>query len=174
MSLSWQEGAHTQRLAQVIAIFAVAIPHTLKSWMRELWTSAADPDDGELPLSVARFLQVVRLIAKSPTGSYWQKQFAEWMAEEPQLAAIGARGLAELCGLNDLCVTQLVARIAQQPTHAALEALNEFVLSRARKESLGGPATELQLIESWAQTPDLAPQLRDAVEGAGQAAAGCR
>src|SRR6185437_4192946 len=95
-SLSWEEGAHTRPLATVIAIFAVAIPHTLKSWMRELWTSAADERDSELPLSVPRFLQVVRLIGKSPTGTYWQKQFAEWMTEEPQLGLVGARGLAEL------------------------------------------------------------------------------
>ena len=168
-SLSWQEGAHTRPLATVIAIFAVAIPHTLKSWMRELWASAGADTDGELPLSVARFLQVVRLIRQSLIRSFWQKQFAEWMTEEPQLAAVGAQGLAELCDPSDPCISSLAARIAQQPTHVALQALNEFVLIRARKESTSAAASELQIIDGWAQTPDLAPELLEALERARQA-----
>ena len=113
-----------------MAIFAVAIPHTLKSWMRELWSPPADPTrDGELPLSSARLSRVLQLVAKSPTASYWQKQFAQWMTDEPELASAGARGLVELCGLTHPCVMPLIERIAQQPTSASLEALGEFVRS---------------------------------------------
>jgi hypothetical protein len=97
-TLSWEAGPHTQRLATVIAIFAVAVPHTLKSWMRELW-STADGMDSEQPLSAARLPEVAGLIAKSPTASFWQKQFVEWMTDEPELATLGARGLAGMCGI---------------------------------------------------------------------------
>ena len=129
-SLSWGEGPHTRRLATAVAILAVAIPHTLKSWMRELWSPSADPTrDGELPLSSARLSRVLQLVAKSPTASYWQKQFAQWMTDEPELARAGARGLVELCGLTHPCVMPMIARIAQQPTSASLEALGEFVRS---------------------------------------------
>jgi hypothetical protein len=96
-SLSWQQGPHTPKLATVVAIFAVAVPHTLKSWMRELWSTGGEPDD-EWPLSMARYAQVARLIAQSPTASFWQKQFVEWMRQEPDLAPLGARGLLAMRG----------------------------------------------------------------------------
>jgi hypothetical protein len=127
-SLSWERGPHTPRLATAIAICAVAIPHTLKSWMREVWSAPADyAGEKERPLSTVRWPEVVRLIGSSPTASYWQKQFVEWITEEPDLAMVGARGLRQLCDLAHPCVAPLVARIAQQPTHAALDALDEFV-----------------------------------------------
>src|SRR6185437_11309417 len=62
-ALSWERGPHTQRLATVVAILAVAVPHTLKVWMRELWSpSGGDLDDmdSDSPLSMARFKEVVR------------------------------------------------------------------------------------------------------------------
>jgi DNA polymerase III delta prime subunit len=130
-SISWQEGPHTGHLTTVVAIFAVAIPHTLKSWMRELWSGAVDHADDELALSPDRMEEVVRLIASSPTASYWQKQFMEWITEEPSLAAVGGRGLAGLCGLTDPAVAPLVTRIAREPTTAALEGLSEFLRTRA-------------------------------------------
>jgi DNA polymerase III delta prime subunit len=98
-SLSWQQGPHTRKLATVVAIFAVAVPHTLKSWMRELWSTGGAADD-ELPLSTARFTEVVRLTAQSPTATFWQKQFIEWMTHEPDLAPLGARGLLAMRGLQ--------------------------------------------------------------------------
>ena len=100
-SLSWDQGPHTRRLANVLAIFAVAVPHTLKSWMRQDGIAASDS-----VLSPARVLEVVRLLAKSSAASFWQKQFVEWIAEEPQLAGIGASGLVELGGLGDPCVVK--------------------------------------------------------------------
>jgi hypothetical protein len=126
-SLSWRDAPYTRRLTTVVAIFAVAIPHTLKSWMRELWSPAVDRDECALPLSTARLLEMVRLIAKSSTASYWQKQFVEWITEEPILAKAGASGLSVLCGLADPCVGPLVTRIAHQPTAPALDALGEFL-----------------------------------------------
>jgi hypothetical protein len=128
-SISWQEGPHTRHLTTVVAIFAVAIPHTLKSWMRELWSGAVAHADGELALSPARMNEVVHLIGKSSTASYWQKQFMEWVTEEPSLAAVGGRALAALCGLTDPGIAPLVTRIARQPTTFALEGLGEFVRS---------------------------------------------
>jgi hypothetical protein len=99
-SLSWRQGPHTEKLATVVAIFAVAVPHTLKSWMRELSSTLADDTDGESPLSLARFSEVARVIAQSPTASFWRKQFVEWMMEEPDLETLGARGLLGTRGLD--------------------------------------------------------------------------
>ena len=83
-ALSWRQGPHTRSLATVVAIFAVAVPHTLKSWMREVWSPAIDDMDSELPLSTDRLAEVVHLVSRSPTAGYWQKQFVEWMTEEPE------------------------------------------------------------------------------------------
>lgn len=99
-ALSWQEGPHTEKLATVVAIFAVAVPHTLKSWLRELAGLLPGDTDGELPLSIGRWSQVARLMAQSPTASYWRKQFVEWVNEEPDLGMLGARGLIAMRGLD--------------------------------------------------------------------------
>ncbi len=126
-SLSWAHGPHTQRLADVLAIFAIAIPHTLKSWIRQEGTPSADGAASGSVLSPARFSDVVRILSKSAAATFWQKQFAEWMMEEPDLASIGARGLAELCGLGDPCIGPLMVRIAQHPTDSSLDAASELV-----------------------------------------------
>jgi hypothetical protein len=126
-ALSWDHGPHTRRLAAVLAIFAVAIPHTLKSWMRQEWNPAADGAAGGLMLSPARLSEVVQLLANSSAASFWQKQFAAWITEEPDLASLGARGLAQLCGLGDPCVAAWVMQIVAQPTDSSLEALSELV-----------------------------------------------
>ena len=153
-SLSWEQGPHTQRLAAAIAICAVAIPHTLKSWMREVWSTSADyTRENEWPLSMARWPEVVRLIGQSPTASFWQKQFVEWITAEPDLAVAGARGLAHLCGLTHPCVAPLVARIAQQPTNAALDALDEFV--RSQRDSPQFVAEAVVLLRNFVDAPDV-------------------
>jgi hypothetical protein len=130
-------------LATVVAIFAVAVPHTLKSWIRELWSASADAVDSDLPLSTARLSEVVRLVAQSPTASYWQKQFIEWMTEEPELAVLGARGLAGMCGLTHSCVVPLVTRIVQRQEDASLDAVGEFVRSHSNSPRFVEDATVL-------------------------------
>ena len=52
-------------------------------------------------LSPARILEAMRLLARSSAASFWQKQFVEWITEEPELASIGARGLVELCAQGE-------------------------------------------------------------------------
>jgi hypothetical protein len=151
-SLSWRQGAHTRSLATVLAIFAVAVPHTLKSWMREVWSPAMDGSDSDLPLSTVRLAEVVHLIARSPTATYWQKQFVEWMTEEPELAMAGARGLAALCRLTHPCVEPLITRIAQQPESTALDALGELV--RCHRDSPQFVADMLVLLRQCANAPD--------------------
>jgi hypothetical protein len=151
-SLSWRQGPHTRRLATVVAIFAVAVPHTLKSWMREVWSPAIDDMDSELPLSTARLTEVVQLVASSPTATYWQKQFVEWMTEEPELATAGARGLAVMCGLTHPCVQPLITRIARQPETSALDALGVFV--RAHRDSPQFVADTTVLLRQCANAPD--------------------
>jgi hypothetical protein len=126
-SLSWAKGPHTRHLADVLAIFAVAVPHTLKSWMRQEGISSGESAASGSVLSRARFSDVVRLLSKSAAASFWKKQFAEWITEEPDLADIGAQGLAELCGLGDACVGPLAMRIVQHPTESSLQALRELV-----------------------------------------------
>lgn len=153
-SVSWEQGPHTRSLATAIAMCAVAIPHTFKSWMREVWSSAADyARESEWPLSNARWPEIVRLIGRSPTAAYWHKQLVEWVTEEPDLAVAGARGLAQLCGLTHPCVAPLAARIARQPTNAALDALDEFV--RAQAGSPEFVADALQLLRNFVAAPDV-------------------
>lgn len=126
-SLSWDQGTHTRRLATVLAILAVAIPHTLKSWMRQEWSHTPDDAGSDAPLSPARMSEIVPLLSISPAAPFWQKQFAEWMTDEPDLAIIGARGLGQLSGLADPSVAILIMRIAQQPTDSSQAALSELI-----------------------------------------------
>jgi len=128
-SLSWDQGPHSQRLATVLAILAVAVPHTLKTWMRQECLPSAHGAAGNLMLSPARLAEVALLLSQSPAASFWQKQFMEWITEEPDLAGIGARGLAQLCGLGDPCMAPLLLRIAQQPADSSLDALRELIRS---------------------------------------------
>ncbi len=149
---TYRSGKDTRHLTTVVAIFAVAIPHTLKSWLRELWSSAVDRTQGELGLSLDRMAEVVRLIGKSPAASYWRKQFMEWITEEPSLAILGGRGLSVLCGLTDPGIAPLVNRISQQPTAAALEGLGEFVQSQGSSPRFLGDA--LTLLQELVDIPE--------------------
>jgi hypothetical protein len=151
-SLSWRRGPHTQRLSTVVGILAVAVPHTLKSWMREVWSPAVDDTDSESPLTTARLTEVVHLVGRSPTATYWQKQFVEWMTEEPELATAGARGLAAMCGLTHPCIEPLIIRIAQQPESASLDALGEFI--RCHRDSPQFVADTLALLRQLANAPN--------------------
>ena len=121
-SLPWDQGPHTRRLGNVLAILAVAVPHTFKTWMRQEGMPSADCAVRNCVLSSARFLEAVRLLAKSSAASFWQKQFVEWVAEEPDLAGIAASGLAELSGPGD--------------RNAALEAIDRAMQSSDLPESL--------------------------------------
>ena len=121
-ALPWDQGPHTRRLGNVLAILAVAVPHTLKTWMRQEGVPAADPSATASLLSPARVVEAVRLLAKSSAASFWQKQFIEWLAEEPDLADIAAAGLAELSGQGD--------------RNAALEAIDRAMQSTDLPEPL--------------------------------------
>ncbi|HVW70072.1 MAG TPA: hypothetical protein VHB68_13935, partial [Steroidobacteraceae bacterium] len=153
-AVSWAEGPHTQRLAVVVSIFAATMPHTLKSWMRESWSPSVDPvTRNESPLSTDRWSEVVRFIADSPGASHWQKQFVEWITEEPDLAVVGAQGLAQLCGLTHPAIPGLVARVAQQPTSAAVEGLGEFIRGHVGSPQFLDDA--LGLLRHFTDSPDV-------------------
>ena len=94
-AVDWREGPHTGSLAAALAVIAVAVPHTLKAWMREVWYHPDNPDREVSPLSEAWLSAFARLIADSPARGYWQKQFLEWTGDESGLSVVG-RGLAEL------------------------------------------------------------------------------
>jgi hypothetical protein len=97
-AVDWSQGPHTRALAPALAVIAVAVPHTLKAWMREVWYQLDDSSRNDSPLSISRFSELARLIAESPAKFFWQKQFLEWMSDEAPLSLMGARGLVELCG----------------------------------------------------------------------------
>lgn len=128
-ALSWDEdeGPHTRRLTTVLAIFAVAVPHTLKAWLRQEWPVSADRGDSAGVLSAARLAEVVGLLSTSSAAPFWQKQFLDWIEQEPELAGLGARGLAALCGLGDPCIGPLVKNLVAQPTETSPEALSELI-----------------------------------------------
>jgi hypothetical protein len=46
---------------------------------------------------VDRLAEIMRAIADSPAAGQWIETFLDWMRRSPQLAGIGAVGLAELC-----------------------------------------------------------------------------
>ncbi len=150
--LSWAEGPHTRQLAAVLAIFAVAVPHTLKSWMRQEWPSSAEGGESEEVLSAARLSEVVRLLSASSAASFWQKQFLEWITEEPGLASLGARGLAKLCGLGHPSIGPLVMRLVQQPTVFSRKPLSELLGSCGSSPRFAEDA--LALLRQFVDAPE--------------------
>jgi hypothetical protein len=100
-AVDWSEGSHTVSLAPALAVIAVAVPHTLKAWMREVWYQPDDSNRDGSPLSASWLAAVARLIAVSPGKFYWQKQFFEWTSDETGLSVVGTVGLAELGDLTD-------------------------------------------------------------------------
>jgi hypothetical protein len=95
-AVDWSEGPHTDSLAAALAVIAVAVPHTLKAWMREVWYQPDNSNRDGSPLSASWLAAVARLIAESPAKLYWQKQFVEWTSDETGLSVVGALGLAEM------------------------------------------------------------------------------
>jgi hypothetical protein len=95
-AVDWSEGPHTDSLAPALAVIAVAVPHTLKAWMREVWYQPDNSNRDGSPLSASWLAAVARLIAESPAKSYWHKQFVEWTSDETGLSAVGALGLAAM------------------------------------------------------------------------------
>jgi hypothetical protein len=152
-ALSWDQGPHTRHLAAVLAVFAVAIPHTLKAWMRQEGSSVTDDAASESPLSPARMCEIVRRVAHAAVAPFWQKQFLDWITEEPDLAIAGARCLAQLCGLADPCVASLVTRIAQPSNGACPDALRELV--RAHGASPRFVEDSLTLLQHLTDAPQV-------------------
>jgi hypothetical protein len=95
-AVDWSAGPHTRGLAAALAIIAVAVPHTFKAWMREVWLQPDHVDRSDSLLSASWLSELARLVAESPARVYWQKQFLEWAGDESALSVMGARGLAEM------------------------------------------------------------------------------
>jgi hypothetical protein len=173
-AMSWDQGPHTRCLAPVLAIFAVAIPHTLKTWVRQEGAPAAEGAASPQALSRARLCEVASLLRSSPAASFWQKQFAEWITEEPDIAGLGAAGLAALCGLGDPSIPSLIAHIAQQPSESSLEALRELIGGCSHSPSFVEDA--LTLFRRLADAPEacglLEKELISTLTQAGRARAG--
>jgi hypothetical protein len=169
-AVDWSQGAHTRALAAALAVIAVAVPHTLKAWMREVWYQPDHSIREHSPLSALWLSQIARLIAGSPAKSYWQKQFLEWMSDETGLSLAGARGLAEICSLTDPCVAPLVERVMLNPTDASLASLEEFIRCHARSAHFAaatqGQESSVEAIDSWSRRLDLPPELRETLERA--------
>jgi hypothetical protein len=159
-ALSWDHGPHTRGLAAALAVFAMVVPHTLKAWMREVWSQGHATSAGEA-LSALRLPEVVRLVAKSSVVVYWQKQFAEWIVEEGALASSAAQGLAELCGLKDPLVADLIERVAEQPTETSLAALGEFIRIQGRSPEFANDA--LTVLRSLVGSPQVYAPVEEAV-----------
>jgi len=138
--LRWGFQRHTRHLATALAIAAVLAPRRLQEWMQREW-GQPEPAGGRWsdasPLSVDRLAEIMRAIADSPAAGQWIETFLDWMRRSPQLAGIGALGLAELCSLDDPRVHELARIIRTHPTDASEKALAEFVNQRKRRERPG-------------------------------------
>ena len=135
--LRWGFQRHTRQLPSALAIAAVLCPRRLQEWMRRDWGEAEARNgkwSDESPLSVERLAQIMRLIADSPAAAQWAGTFIDWMQHDPQLGGVAARGLAELCTLDDSRVGELTRAIGTHPTDASKQALAEFVSHRKRRE----------------------------------------
>lgn len=126
-ALAWDQGPHARQLPAAMTLFAVVVPHTLKSWMRQEWSTPGDAAASESALSQARMAEILARVAKTSAAPFWRKQFAQWMTDEPDLAVIGARSLAQLSDLADPCIAPLVSRIVQQQTDTSREALRALI-----------------------------------------------
>ena len=160
-AVNWSRGPHTRVLAAALAVIAVAVPHTLKAWIREVWYQPNSASRDDSPLSMSWLSEVARLIAESPAEPYWQKQFLEWMRDATDLSIVGARGLAQLCGLTDPCVAPLVERVVQNPTTASLTSLAEFVRCHGRSAHFADDA--LALLLPLTASPEVYGSLEEAV-----------
>jgi len=138
--LRWGFQRHTRHLATALAIAAVLAPRRLQEWMQREW-GQPEPAGGRWsdasPLSVDRLAEIMRAIADSPAAGRWIETFLDWMRRSPQLAGIGALGLAELCSLDDPRVNEVARAIRTHPTDASEKALAEFVNQRKRRERSG-------------------------------------
>lgn len=140
--LRWGFQRHTRQLAKALAIAAVLCPRRLQAWMQQHWgqpEATGGTWSDASPLSVSRLSEVMRLLVDSPAAAQWIEAFIGWMQHDPQLAGIGALGLAELCPLDDTRVSRLGETIETQPTDASRRAFEEFVTQRKKRErpSLG-------------------------------------
>ena len=138
--LRWGFQRHTRQLANALAIAAILAPRRLQEWMQREW-GQPEPEGGRWsdasPLSVDRLSAIMRSIADSPAAGQWIDTFLDWMKRSPQLAGIGALGLAELCSLDDPRISELARAIHTHPTDATQKALTEFVNQRKRRERPG-------------------------------------
>lgn len=133
----WGFQRHTRQLAKALAIAAVLCPRRLQEWMQQHWgqpEATGGTWSDASPLSVSRLSEVMRLLVGSPAAAQWIDAFINWMQHDPQLAGIGALGLAELCPLDDTRVSQLGETIDTRPTDASRRAFEEFVNQRKRRE----------------------------------------
>lgn len=184
-AVSWSGGPDatplTTVLTTVLAIFAVTIPHTLRSALRES-APAIDTDIGcEPPLAPGRICAAMRLLGRSPGAAYWQKQFAEWITQEPDLSRLAAKSLAALrplmadspAGLEP--TLDLLRSFADRPeVYELLEeemiaALAPAASGRAGRESLEARSATLQALEEAADRSALPPLLRETLARARRA-----
>lgn len=144
--LRWGFQQHTRELAHALAIVAVLSPTRMQEWMLRDWVQLETPGgkwSDESPLTAGRLPQMMRRIADSPAAGQWIETFLTWMKRSPQLASLGALGLAELCSLDDPRVDELTRAIGARPTDPSQKALAEFVNHRKKRErprqGLGAP-----------------------------------
>jgi DNA polymerase III delta prime subunit len=133
----WGFQRHTRQLAKALAIAAVLCPRRVQEWMQQHWgqpEATGGTWSDASPLSVSRLSEVMRLLVDSPAAAQWIDAFINWMEHDPQLAGIGALGLAELCPLDDTRVSKLGQTINTRPTDASRKAYEEFVNQRRKRE----------------------------------------
>ena len=137
--LRWGFQRHTRQLAKALAIAAVLCPRRVQVWMQRHW---GEPEDrvgtwsDASPLSTGRLSEIMWLLVDSPTAAQWVEAFMDWMKHDAQLAGIGALGLAELCSLDDMRVSQLRQTLGTHSTDASRKAFEEFVSHRKKRERL--------------------------------------
>jgi hypothetical protein len=147
----------------MFAIFAVVRHEELKEWMVSAWgeaQGAGHDEEDELPLSVGRLGEVMRLIVEAPMADYWTQVFCDWMRQESKLT-IGALGLAELCTLDDPRVGELVMDIGSRSAETSVEALEQFVHHQKHDERFAQKS--LALLEMWTRFPQSYARIEDAV-----------
>jgi len=162
--LRWGFQPHTRQLDRVLAILAIASAERLQEWIQQHWARPASTGSGwndASPLNVSRLKSAMSLIRDSAVAAQWIDVYVTCMTGSRPLGEIAARGLTELCTLDNPAVVRLATEVAAHPTEVSLQSFAELLGYQSSKSDFASQS--LALLETWARYPAAYATMEDVV-----------